>query len=89
MQNTTSLMSSIAPHLPTTLEFATLACAILHNMPLPKSERTSAFPTEAGRYCIRLVRGDREDMEVGMYGRVESGGRVENDRKASEVAPRG
>jgi hypothetical protein len=66
----------------------TLALAILHKACLPILVLIKELLNELGRYRSTSERGFREDV-IASRDRVESGGRVDRDRKASEDAPIG
>jgi len=63
--------------------------ARFHSKVLPHSCFMTLLPTLAGRYENSVERGESFLIHSGTNGRVEKGGRVEKERKASDEAPRG
>jgi hypothetical protein len=55
----------------------------------PNAEDSSALRTERGSESMMLASGLRAKNESPRIGRVDKGGRVDRERRASEPAPRG
>lgn len=66
----------------------TLALAILHKACLPILVLIKEVLNEWGKYRRTSERGFKEDV-IASRDRVESGGKVDRDRKASDDAPIG
>lgn len=91
-QNRTSLTYSIHPHSPppfTARLPAAPALAMCHINARPNAEDSNALRTERGSESMMLASGLRAKKESPRIGRVDSGGRVDRESRASEPAPRG